>query len=138
MDLALIRTEFSHDGIFSELREVSGDAIAVTLEHSYPDDFGAYRPKLIDGVYQCVRGLHRLAGMTNDFETFEVTNVPGHTGILFHVGNFNSDSNGCILLGVKVAIIDGAQAIASSKLAFKAFMDLQTGYDSFSLTVKCP
>ncbi len=138
MDLALIRTEFDYDGIFSELRDPSGDDIAITLERSYKDNLGGFIPKLQDGVYECVRGLHRLKGMTNDFETFEVMNVPGHTDILFHIGNFNTDSSGCILLGVKVAIIDGHKAIASSKLAFKAFMDLQTGYDNFSLTVKTP
>lgn len=136
MDLSLVRTEFRPDGIFSELRDVSGDVIAVTLEHAYFDPLGAPLPKLVDGSYQCVRGKHFLTGMTAPLETFEITDVPNHTGILFHIGNFNIDSEGCVLVGMAIAQIGGRQAIAQSKLAFQKFMNFQTGYDEFTLTVK--
>jgi hypothetical protein len=136
MDLALVRCDSRPDGIFSELRDVSGDMLFVTLEHSFDDGMGGFAPKVPDGQYNCVRGMHRLVAMTQDFETFEVTNVPGHTGILFHVGNFNRDSDGCILLGMNLAQISGQQAIASSKAAFQEFMQMQVGFNNFSLTVK--
>lgn len=136
MDMALIRTEFRMDGIFSELRDASGDQLFVTVEHSYSDELGNFRPKLSDGVYKCVRGSHILEHMTAAFETFEIMNVPGHTNILFHVGNFNADSSGCVCIGFTIVQISGQQAISQSQHAFANFMDLQTGLNEFQLTVK--
>lgn len=135
MDLVLQRTEFRADGIFSELRDAGGEHIAVTLEHSYHDGLGAFVPKLIDGRYSCVRGIHTLEGL-GAFETFEITKVPGHTRILFHVGNFNSDSSGCVLLGLGISQLNSQQMITSSRIAFEKFLEFQEGIDQFMLIVK--
>jgi len=134
MDLKLVRDKFRQDGIFGTLFDSSGRKIAVTLEHAYVDLTG-WSPKVPEGQYLCIRGQHQLASMTQPFETFMILNVPGHTGILFHSGNYNCDSDGCILVGTDVTSIDGALAISSSRLAFLEFMDLQTGVDNFSLSV---
>lgn len=135
MDLALVRTELRMDGIFSEVREISGDMLFVSLEHAFQDPFGAFVPKIPDGIYTCVRGMHRLFGMIHDFETFEITGVSGHTGLLFHTGNLNADSNGCVILGMNLAQISGMQAVSQSREAFAEFMSLQAS-DEFILTVK--
>ena len=92
MIVTLKRTEFRDDGIFGELS--AGNLNLVTLEHSYDK-----KPKIPVGTYKCVRGVHHLANMVHPFTTFEVTGVPGHTNILIHPGNWNSDSEGCILVG---------------------------------------
>jgi hypothetical protein len=136
MDLLLVNTEFRADGVFGELRDMAGDVVVYTLQHSYADSFGGFQVKIPDGVYQCVRGFHQLEGMTEPFETFEVTNVPGHAGILFHVGNFNSDSTGCVLVGMGLATISDQQALSQSKIAFQKFMGLQNAINNFTLTVK--
>lgn len=126
MNLTLTRKEYSGDGIFGELNGESGELIAATLEHSYE-----CRPKLGAGTYLCRRGLHRLHPDAKEFETFEVTEVPGHKGILFHRGNTEGDSAGCVLLGLRR---DGSM-IVGSKLAFEAFMKLQAGVEEFRLLV---
>lgn len=131
MDLKLNRREFRDDGIFSELCNDKGEVISHTLEHSYNN-----LPKLIDGTYTCVRGPHRLHNMTQDFITFEITGVVGHTDILFHWGNFNADSEGCVLLGEAIASSDKGQMVTNSRAMFKEFMDLQDGIDSFQLIVQ--
>jgi len=135
MDLILKRNRFRQDGIFGELLKDNGDGFVVTLEHAYRDQNLNYSPKIPEGSYTCVRGMHRLDGMTEDFETFEITNVPGHTNILFHVGNFNNDSSGCILLGSNVLKADAGWSIQSSRVAFTRFMELQEGVDKFTLIV---
>lgn len=134
MDLNLVRVKFGQDGIFGSLLDKNGKAIAVTLEHAYADLEG-WAPKLPDGEYLCVRGQHQLESMTHPFETFQILNVPGHTGILFHTGNYNCDSNGCVLLGSHLTSVNGAGAISASRLAFAEFMDVQSGAESFSLKV---
>lgn len=137
MKLTLKRAEFRKDGIFGDLFcDETGDHLASTLEHSYPkgDDFA---PKLPDGVYACERGPHRLKADADPFETFEIKGVPGHWGILFHVGNYNRDSQGCVLIGTGIGwTAKKEKMIVGSKLAFDRFMKRLEGHQSFTLTVK--
>jgi len=129
MEFVLQRKEFRDDGIFSEL---SGNGfIAQTLEHSYNK-----LPKIPDGTYTCVRGQHQLHGMSRPFSTFEVTNVPGHSGILIHQGNWNDDSDGCILVGEELAQSPKGQMITASIITFNKLMALLDGVNSFTLIVK--
>ncbi len=138
MNLTLQRTEYRDDGIFGVMTDDSGDEICVTLEHAYDSGAGngSYAPKIPAGTYTCLKGQHQLASMAYPFEAFELQNVPGHTNILIHVGNYNNDSEGCILVGATtVPVGDGTQMIAMSNLTFRKFMSLQTT-NEFELTIK--
>ena len=75
MNLTLKNTDFSDDGIFGVLLDEAGNQIAVTLQHAYEQVDGKFSPKIPAGTYECVRGKHQLAGMTEPFETFEITGV---------------------------------------------------------------
>lgn len=139
MDLTLLRTDFRSDGILGELGYLGMPVPLYTLEHAYadmkPDGRGLspyYRPKLPTDIYTCQKSLHKLHDGV-PFLTFEVKDVPGHKGILFHIGNVNADSEGCILVGMKQDT--NSTAILQSRIAFKAFMDLQKGCETFTLTV---
>jgi hypothetical protein len=135
MNLSLTRVSGDIDGIFGELHSEHGQRIAETLEHAYPTSSG-YAPKIPAGTYVCVRSLHRLHGMTEDFETFEITGVTGHEGLLFHWGNYNNDSEGCVLVGQDLkALSTGERMITNSRAEFAAFMALQEGVDTFTLVV---
>jgi hypothetical protein len=137
MNFKLVRKEYRQDGIFSVMTDIIGNNPFQTLEHAYQQFDNTYAPKIPKGAYTCIRGQHQLHSMTQPFTTFEVTNVPGHTNILLHVGNYNSDSDGCILLGLDVAdTANWQKMITSSKEAFTKFMELQQGLDSFLLTVE--
>lgn len=141
MNLTLTRTDKKEDGIFGVLTDEQGKQIAVSLEHAYDsgNGDGSYEPKLQSGVYKCVRGEHRLHSQLMPFTTFEITGVVGHTGILFHIGNYNEDSNGCVLLGRRILpspLPSSDNMITSSRNTFNAFMDLQKGVNEFTLTVK--
>ena len=136
MDLVLIRKQYREDGIFSTCCDMDGNQVMVTLEHAYPSPDG-FSPKIPEGSYTCVRGQHRLHGMEEDFTTFEITGVAGHEGLLFHWGNFNQDSEGCILVGEQdFESASGQQMITASRAEFAKFMALQEGLDSFTLVVK--
>ncbi len=63
-------------------------------------------------------------------DTWEVTGVAGRSGILFHRGNTDEDTRGCILLGRGV---DGGK-ITDSKKAFDKFSKKING-KMFRLTV---
>ena len=138
MDLTLTRLQCRPDGVFSDLRTLSGELIAQCLEHGYSAAglVDCWVPKIPPGEFKCVRSMHRLHGMSEDFETFEVTDVPGHSNILFHWGNYNKDSDGCILLGKSIERApDQTQMITNSRETFARFMTLQDGVQEFMLTV---
>lgn len=135
MDIILTRTQNNPEGIFGNFTDENGNEICVTLEHAYDDGNGGWTAKIPDGTYTCKRGQHQLTGMANPFETFEITNVPGHSNILIHMGNFDKDSEGCVLVGRAIAGSGSSEMITSSVATFNAFMQLQIGVDSFTLTV---
>ncbi len=134
--MKLVRTHFRADGIFGELFDEKGVSVAKTLEHAYANLDGTFSPKLYTGQFICVRGPHKLHNMTTTFETFEITNVKGHDNILFHWGNFDKDSEGCVLLGNEVVTQDdGTEMVVNSKVTFAKFMKGLDGVKEFMLTV---
>lgn len=136
MDLTAKFESARADGIFRNIGKTdTGEVVLVSLEHAYSDGRGQYFGKVPPGTYICERGTHELHDKV-PFETFEVMGVPGHSGILFHHGNWNKDSDGCFLLGLDFAAPGGADMVTSSDKAFSAFMALQEGVDTFKLRVE--
>lgn len=135
MNLTLTRKAWRSDGIFSVLTDEHGNVVAHTLEHSYPDSPAGWMAKIPEGTYACVRGPHRLHGMTEDFITFEITGIDGHTDLLFHWGNWNKDSEGCVLVGQSEVNSGGVEMVTASQATFVKFMTLQAGINTFTLTV---
>jgi hypothetical protein len=134
MNITLKRREFLSQGIFGDYFDETGKHVCVTLEHAYLQPGGSYAPKLPKGVYLCVRGIHTLHDGV-PFETFEITNVPGHSGMLIHKGNYNNDSDGCTLVGQSEVDSNGVEMITNSRVTFANFMKLQTGISQFLLEV---
>jgi hypothetical protein len=66
---------------------------------------------------------------------FKVLEVPGREDILFHKGNFNKDTKGCILVGKDFIDVneDGTTDITSSTLTFETM--LMHLPESFELTI---
>lgn len=128
MDLVLTRKRATEAGIFGVLSTSCGGWSCVTLEHAYPTDNG-YAPKIPPGSYTCVFGPHMLH--SGPIDTFEITGVPGHSGVLFHYGNTNTDSDGCVLLGR----YDAGDCILKSREAFEEFLRQQSGLTTFQLQV---
>lgn len=132
MDLILKRIEKGPRGVFGCLLDENDDLVAVTAEHAYRQDDGSWEPKVPTGLYVCRLGTHRLSGMSENFETYEISGVSGHTNILFHVGNWpQKDSDGCVLIGHS----RDKGAIVQSRVTFEKFMRYQNGVDSFHLLV---
>jgi hypothetical protein len=125
--------------VLSFVDDASGHPLFVSVEHAYQDTNGDWLPKIPPGRYRCVRGAHSLDGV-HKFDTFEITGVEGHTGLLFHPGNTELDSKGCVCLGTTFGELQvGGQlldAVLGSRDAFGIFMTLQMPVDEFWLTVQ--
>jgi len=99
-----------------------------TLEN--PVRFSDKDSRIPEGRYRCVP----YSG-TKHKDVYEVTNVPGRKAILFHMGNFESDTEGCILLGEECGMISGSPAIKHSFESMERFKRLLCNND-FYLTIR--
>lgn len=87
----------------------------------------------------CIPEGHYLCKRTNSpkfSDTFEVTNVPERSHILFHKGNLADDTHGCILLGEQYELLSGEMAILASGRAFIEFHNRLHNIDQFILFIE--
>jgi Family of unknown function (DUF5675) len=131
--MRLVRDNYRPDGVFSHLLADDGTVLASTLEHSYQQPNGSWLAKIVPGTYTCQRRLSPHFG----FDVFQVMNVPNCDFIEIHPGNFDKNSEGCILLGEAVLIQpSGAWMITNSRATFDKFMGGLAGTDTFTLVVE--
>jgi hypothetical protein len=130
MILQIIRIEQTPGGTLGVLK-INGKAFCVTLELPYKDN-KADQSCIPEGNYFCERFLSPKFG-----GTYQVKNVPGRSGILFHAGNVAEDTKGCILLGASfVNLKDDKRAIVNSGNTFKKFMETVGSKYDFVLNIK--
>ena len=108
---------------------------AVTLELPLIfADSGKTRPNVScipTGHYHCVRTDSPRFG-----DTFEVTEVPGRSHILFHKGNTPKNTKGCILVAESFTNIGGTSGIGQSAIAFSELMGILGDDQAFNLLIK--
>ena len=68
-------------------------------------------------------------------DTFQVYGVDGRKNILFHKGNIEEDTHGCIIVGESFGYLGGNQAVLSSGTAFEEFMEILEDEDEFHLAI---
>lgn len=125
--LRIVRYSEIEDGMFG-IMSYNGNPFSLTLE---PNDRGNGRNSCIPpGVYICKR--HSGPKYKN---TWEITEVPGRTAILFHWGNVEDDSLGCILLGHALFTLYRKKAISSSGNTWKKFMHVSERASELHLTI---
>lgn len=133
--LLLTRVGWPPHATYGVLATPDGVPFALTLEReddnnraSTPTRAGACIPT---GIYPCRRVMSPKFG-----DTFEVTGVPGRSHILFHKGNLEDDSRGCILVGEQFGLLAGRPGIIASREGFGEFLERQRGTDGFTLTIR--
>ena len=82
------------------------------------------------GAYKCVRVQSPKFG-----NTFEVAEVPGRFAILFHRGNLEDDTHGCILVGEMFNPVLGRPGITASKEGFAEFLHIVGMTNVFQLEI---
>lgn len=81
--------------------------VAYTCEPP-PAGLGAYAC-LPAGRYWCIRH-----NSIDHPRTWEITNVPGHTAVLVHIGNTIKDTRMCVLVGLAFGELGGLPAVLHS------------------------
>jgi len=117
------------DGTFGVLLD-DNLPFCVTLEREWLNN-GRGVSCIPDGNYTCRRVDSPKFG-----NTFEVTNVINRSEILFHKGNVDEDSHGCIILGEQYEPVMGKNGVISSGKAFEEFLQRTQEIDEFSLGIR--
>lgn len=115
MIVTIKRVTAMPEGIFGVLL-VDNLPLALTLEPTLDDTLA---PVIPIGVYFAVPTWYNKG----NYKTFEITGVAGHSRLLFHVGNTEADSLGCVLLGTSFGSVGGKRALLRSSEAFALFMN---------------
>lgn len=136
-DLTLRRVSLHPERTYGVLIREDAVPFALTLERE-ADDNRASEPGrpgacIPAGTYVCKRVRSPRFG-----DTFEVRNVPGRSHILFHKGNIEDDSRGCILVGESFNPVLGKDGIVASAQGFSQFLALNADRMEFTLTILDP
>lgn len=126
--ISLIRIASNQDGTFG-----------VLLDESVPFALTVERPWLNNkknvscipvGNYLCKRINSPKFG-----DTFEVTDVPLRSDILFHKGNTEDSTHGCIVIGEEFGELNGKTAVLSSSKGFNEFLRRLKDVNEFTLLI---
>lgn len=100
-------------------RDGAAQPLCVTLENAWRDN----EPRVScipEGEYS----LHLIHESPKYGVVPKVLEVPGRSHILFHPGNLARHTLGCILPGTGFGVLEGQNAVLSSRAAFASAVDL--------------
>jgi hypothetical protein len=139
MELVLKRFSFTDDGVLGVL--ICGNyPICMTLEEEWKNNQKNISSIPV-GSYLC-----RRVNTPKHGDTFKVMDVPDRSDILFHSGNTEADTEGCILVGKEFGyirtrdddsgIIESQISVIRSKEAFAYFMELMGDRETLALHIR--
>lgn len=128
LTLSVIRVGQSDRGTFGVLR-AHDVPFALTLEPPWKDN-APNESCIPTGHYICRRVRSPKFG-----DTFEVTQVPNRSHILFHKGNTLEDTAGCILIAEEFSGTFDQPMLASSERGFSEFLAFVKGQMAFNLII---
>ena len=129
MELKLKRVADNEDATFSVL--INGNIpFAVTLEPAWEDNKKGISC-IPSGPYSCKRVKSPKFG-----DTFEILDVEERTHILFHKGNSERNTQGCVLIAEEFGRLNGKAAVLASGRGFTEFMSILKEVDEFELIIE--
>jgi Family of unknown function (DUF5675) len=120
--LKLKRISSSQYGTLGVLIGTDGWPLAVTLE---PQHF-----IIPNNVFKCIPYF----SPSKKRNCFLLENVPNHSYVEVHVGNFLTDTKGCICVAERFSILENQKYILNSKPVFKKLW-IMYGQNGFELEV---
>ena len=76
-----------------------------------------------DGTYPLATRWSPKFSPKNQHDMIWVKNVPDFEFILIHTGNTVDDTDGCLIIGGKIGVINGKDAVLNSKATYRKFYE---------------
>lgn len=137
MKLKLLRTKLGKELTNGQLY-VNDDFFCFTLEDVVREQDGVAVEKWkVFGETAIPRGLYKVGLETSPRfgpDTITIYNVPGFSGVRIHTGNTPADTEGCIIVGFKLAE-NGLIIPGTTKPALAALKSLIRGADEVTLLI---
>ena len=127
--LVIKRIAMNEDGTFGVLMEGTVP-FALTLERPWRNNMRNVSC-IPQGIYICEKYTSPKYG-----ETFQVMNVQDRNYILFHKGNIDDDTHGCIIIGEQYESLMGKTAVFASYKGFSEFIEKTKDIQSFKLIIR--
>lgn len=135
--LTLHRVLTGDEGTFGVLR-TDKRPFALTVERQWLNNMRGVSC-IPEGEYKVMRCIaspeYGYKNSPRFGDTFNVIDVPGRSKILFHKGNIDDDSHGCIIVGEQFGTLHDETAVLSSRQGFAEFLSLLKGHNEFELTI---
>lgn len=132
--LSLIRRWFDSDRTIGELSELHHGFICYTMEPSLSD----FAPLISPGEYSLKPHNGPRFKSTWAIVGNGITHQPApgaiRSAILFHAGNLDDETKGCVLVGLSIGRLSGEHAILQSQAAMTALRRV-IGTDQATLTI---
>ena len=131
INLLLIRDTFSKESTIGELF-LNGERICDTLENPYLDNQRNISC-IPEGEYPVRLRYPRESG-TRDYLHLLIQDVPNREWVLVHIGNFPSQTKGCVLVGLG----SKQNVVNNSRLAMDLLMKeiINLGGENINLIIK--
>ena len=140
----LKRIAMNDFGTFGVLLDELGIPFVLTLERPWKDNKKG-ESCIPVGTYKCLRCRkspdYDFKDSPQHGNTFQVYAVPERSYVLFHIGNIDDDTHGCILIGEYFGFVKNKKAveyqpgIGSSGLGYGEFMSKLAAEDEFTLRI---
>jgi hypothetical protein len=119
------------DGCYSVLLW-DGRPFAVSVERTFDQGEARHGKSVVipNGRLRCTPDFYNRGG----YATYQI-HVEGHTDVLFHKGNLETHSLGCVIVGESFGQLSGKTAVLDSKGGFEEFIRLTGGVPEFYMEV---
>lgn len=134
--MELKRIAYTPHGTFGVLLK-DNIPYAVTLERPWLDNQRKVSC-IPEGTYKCLRcrvSPDYMSDSPRFGDTFQIYDVPDRSNILFHKGNLNDDSYGCVLVGEQFGVLNRTPGILASKAGFDEFKRITDDIDQFWIRI---
>ena len=129
MNLKLIRTKKGKESTLSELY-LEGKFVGYGLEDAVRETKIKGSTAIPSGKYRL--GFNTYGAMNARYRKrfpelhrgmIEILDIPNFSYVYIHIGNNTGDTSGCVLVGNKMAFVDGDYEIYQSKKAYVALYE---------------
>jgi hypothetical protein len=117
MELIVERFDSGSNDTLGRLH-VNGKFFCYTIEDEHRDVKVKGETRIPAGTYKVSKRFSPRFSQIYGHELLWIKDVPGFEYILIHKGNTEKDTDGCLIVGMRIGSMDGRRAVLDSKTAY--------------------